>query len=139
MRYFSGFWLIWFLAIIFLGVIFVSYKIYELIFFLVLFAFIGINIYVYESRKKTFLKFKKTIKSVNLGSVEEEFKKIGKKQGECFTKISILETDLNQYKLDEERKYRDVVRKVLDLDNKVNNKFNLLGKSIIKISKEKNN
>jgi len=77
------------------------------------------------------------MKSIDLKPVEEEIKKIKKGQAECSKKVFRLETELDQYKLEQERKYRDVVRKVLDLDNKLNKKFKLLGESIIKISKKK--
>jgi len=77
------------------------------------------------------------MKSIDLKPVEEEIKKIKKEQEECSTKVFRLETELDQYKLEQERKYRDVVRKVLDLDNKLNKKFKLLGESILKISKRK--
>jgi len=91
--------------------------------------------YLYGSHKKSFLKIKNAIKSIDLKTIEEEIKKIKKQEEECSKKISRLENELDQYKLEQERKYRDVVRKVLDLDNKLNKKFKLLGESIIKISK----
>ena len=131
------FWLIWFWAVIFLVITFTNYKFFELILFLVLFVLMGIIIYLHESHKKSFLKIKKTVKSIDLKPVEEEIREMGKRQEECFSKVFRLETELDQYKLEQERKYRDVVRKVLDLDNKLNKKFKLLGESIIKISKEK--
>ena len=93
--------------------------------------------YLHESQKKLFLKIKNTVKNIDLKPVEEEIKKMKKRQTEYFMKVSELKTELDQYKMEQERKYRDVVRKVLDLDNKLNKKFKLLGESIIKISKKK--
>lgn len=130
-----GFWLIWLWIIVFLVITFINYRTYELILFLVLFVFLGISIYLHESHKKSFLKIKKMRESIDLKPVEEEIRKIKKRQEECSREIFGLETELEQYKLEQERKYRDVVRKVLDLDNKLNKKFKLLGESILKISK----
>lgn len=129
--------MIWLWTIVFLLITFVNYKIYELILFLVLFVFLGITIYLHESNKKSFLKIKNAVKSIDLKPVEEEIKNLKKRQVECSRKVSGLENELDQYKLEQERKYRDVVRKVLDLDNKLNKKFKLLGESIIKISKKR--
>jgi len=95
------------------------------------------KIYIHESEKKSFPKIKKMRKSIDLKPVEEKIEKMKNRQEECSKKISGLETELDQYRLEQERKYRDVVRKVLDLDNKLNKKFKLLGESILKISKEK--
>lgn len=133
------FWLIWIWTIVFLVITFINYKIYELILFLMLFVLIGINMYLHESHKKLFLKMKNTRKSIDLKPVEEEIEKMKKQHAEYSKKVFGLETELDQYKLEQERKYRDVVRKVLDLDNKLNKKFKLLGESIIKISKGRDN
>jgi len=131
------FWLVWFWIIVFLVVTFVNYQIYGLILFLMLFILTGISVYLHESHKKSFLKIKKREESINLKPVKEEVKKEKKPEDKFFRKISRLEIELDQYKLEQEKKYRDVVRKVLDVDNKLNKKFKLLGESIIKISKEK--
>jgi len=131
------FWLIWLWIIVFLVITFVNYKIYELILFLVLFVLTGIIIYLHELHKKSFLKIKNTVKSIDLKAVEEKIEKMVKRQEEFSRKVFRLETELDHYKLEQERKYRDVVRKVLDLDNKLNKKFRLLGESIIKIAGKK--
>jgi hypothetical protein len=94
---------------------------------------------LHESQGKSFLKFKSIVKTIDLKPVEEKIEKIKDLQVESSKKISRLETDLEQYKIEQERKYRDVVRKVLDLDNKLKKKFKLLGESIIKISKGEDN
>lgn len=70
-------------------------------------------------------------------TLEEGVKKINKQQSEFYSRIFKLEDELHQYEADEEKKYRDVVRKVLDMDNKFARKFNLLGENIIELSKEK--
>ena len=74
---------------------------------------------------------------IDLKPIEEEIEKMKKRQEEFSKKISRPETELDHYRLEQEKKYRDVVRKVLDLDNKFNKKFKLLGESILKISKER--
>jgi len=131
------FCLIWFLTIIFLVINFVYYQTYELISLLILFILTGIIIYLNESHRKSFWGIKKPEKDFDLKPVEEEIKNMGKQQTECYTKVNRLNAELEQYKFEQEKKYRDVVRKVLDLDNKLNKKFKLLGESIIKISKKK--
>ena len=48
-----------------------------------------------------------------------------------------LENELENRRIEQERKYRDLVRKVLEIDNKLNTKFKLLGEIILKLSKER--
>jgi len=76
------------------------------------------------------------INEINLSPIEQGIRSIRKDQSEYLTKISKTENDFEKYKIDQENKYRDVVRKVLDMDNELNKKFRLLGESILKINKE---
>jgi len=81
-------------------------------------------------------RIRNVLESIDMRTLEDGIKKINRQQSECFSRIFSLENDLKQYKIEEERKYRDVVRKVLDLDNTLNKKFKLLGETILKLSKE---
>ena len=64
-------------------------------------------------------------------------KKMEKSQKKYTSNLSKLENELQEMKHDQEKKYRDVVRKVLEVDNKLNTKYKLLGEAILKVSKEK--
>jgi len=130
------FWLIWVLAVILLVITLIRYKPFDLIIFLVLFALTGINMYSQESNKRLFQKLITMVEGINLKPLEDGIKKIERAQRECYLRLFKIETELGGYRLEQERKYRDVVRKVLDLENKLNRKFKLLGETVIKISKE---
>lgn len=47
------------------------------------------------------------------------------------------EMKLEGYKKVQEKKFREISKKVLELDNKYNERFDLLGKAVVKLSKEK--
>ena len=82
------------------------------------------------------------IKNIDFKPLEEEIMKIENKQKESSLKLSRLERtlgDFENYKIEQEKKYRDVVRKVLEMDNKLNTKFKLLGEVLLKMGKEKKN
>jgi len=92
--------------------------------------------YSQESNRRVFQKLITMVEDINLKPLEDGIKKIERVQRECYLRLFKLETELEEHKLERERKYRDVVRKVLDLENKLNRKFKLLGETIIKVSKE---
>jgi len=79
------------------------------------------------------------LEKIDLTPLEEGIKNIEMSQKECYLRLFKLENELNEYKLEQEMKYRDLVRKVLEIDNKLNTKFKLLGEVVLKLSKEKNN
>jgi len=84
-------------------------------------------------------RLKVMIKNIDFEPLEEEIKKMEKTQEECNFKVLSLERQLNDfenYKSEQEKKYREVVRKVLDVDNELNRKYKLLGESVIKLSKD---
>ena len=79
------------------------------------------------------------IKNIDFKPLEEEVMKIENKQKESSLKLSRLERsmdDFENYKIEQEKKYRDVIRKVLEIDNDLNKKYKLLGESIIKLNKD---
>ena len=77
------------------------------------------------------------VERIDLTPLEEGIKKIEMTQRECYLRLFKLESELDERRLEQERKYRDVVRKVLEIDNKLNTKFKLLGEVVLKLSKER--
>jgi len=130
------FWLIWFLSVILLILILFSYHGVELIFFLVLFGLIGDLMHSQKFYKQKLKKIADIVNEIDISPIEDGIKTIEKNQSEHLTKISKLENNFEKYKEEQEKKYRDVVRKVLDIDNELNKKFKTLGECILKISKE---
>ena len=82
-------------------------------------------------------KIRQVLESLNMQTLEDGVKKINRQQSEFYSRIFSLENELQKYKEGEENKYRDVVRKVLDVDNKFTRKFNLMGETILQLSKKK--
>jgi len=79
------------------------------------------------------------VKNIDFGPLEEGIIKIEKKHKESDLRVSSLERkldDFDNYKIEQEKKYRDVVRRVLELDNELNRKYKLLGENIIKLKKD---
>jgi hypothetical protein len=114
----------------------VKHVTFQTIIFFALFALIGIVAHSLETNRKLFLQILETTEKIDFKPVETGIKKIERAQAECYLRLSSIETELEEYKHEQEKKYRDVVRKVLDLDNKLNRKFKLLGEAVIKLSKE---
>jgi hypothetical protein len=131
------FWLIWALSVILLLLTSVKYEVFEAIIYLLLFVLIGFLAYSLNSNKKSFKKIMSTIEKIDFTPLEEGVKNIEKSQKECYLRLFKLENELNEYKIEQEMKYRDLVRKILEVDNKLNTKFKLLGEVILKLSKEK--
>jgi hypothetical protein len=109
---------------------------FQTIMFFAIFALIGIVALSLESNRKLFLRILETTERIDLKPVETGIRKIEGAQAECYLRLSSIETELEEYKYEQEKRYRDVVRKVLDLDNKLNRKFKLLGEAIIKLNKK---
>ena len=88
------------------------------------------------SQKKLIKRLEVMLKNLDFKPIEEEIKKIRKEQIGFYSKIFSLEDELGGYKKDREIKYRDVVRKVLEMDNKLNEKFKLVGEAVLKLRDE---
>ena len=131
------FWLIWVLTVVLLLLTLIEYKIFDIIIYLTLFALVGFLAYSLNSRKKSLKKIAGLVEKIDLTPLEEGVKKIERSQRECYLRLFKLENELEERRLERERKYRDVVRKVLEIDNKLNTKFKLLGEVILKLSEEK--
>lgn len=133
------FWVIWVGVIIFLTLAFPNYKIHELILFILFFLLVGIAMYFQTWNRRRLHRLKIMIKNIDFKPLEEEIKKMEERQKECNLKLFGLERkldDFENYKVEQEKKYREVVRKVLDVDNKLTRKYKLLGESVIKLSKD---
>jgi len=133
------FWIVWIITIIFLIITFSSYSVFNFALFIVLFVLTGIAMYSQVLNTKRFQRLKIMIKNIDFKPLEEEIMKIENKQKESSLKLSRLERtlgDFENYKIEQEKKYRDVVRKVLEVDNDLNKKYKLLGESIIKLNKD---
>jgi len=131
------FWLIWVLTLILLWLTLVKYEVFETIIYLALFALVGFLGYSFNSNKTSFKKILGMVEKIDLIPLEEGIKKIERSQKECYLRLFKLESELEERRLEQEKKYRDVVRKVLEIDNKLNTKFKLLGEVILKLSEKK--
>lgn len=131
------FWTIWVLTITLLLLTLSKQEILRTIFFLALFALLGILAYSLETNKKSFSGIRETIERIDFRPLENGIRRIETAQGECYLRLSNIEAELEDYKHEQERRYREVVRKVLELDNKFNRKFKLLGEAVIKLGKER--
>jgi len=129
--------LIWFLAIVFLAITITRYEVSTLTLLFVLVILTSIILYNQELNKKKMKKIRQVLESLNMQTLEDGVKKINRQQSEFYSRIFSLENELQKYKEGEENKYRDVVRKVLDVDNKFTRKFNLMGETILQLSKKK--
>ena len=131
------FWLIWVLT--FISFLFkpLEYGIFEAIIYLALFSLVGFLAYSLDSNKKSLKRIMGMVEKIDLTLLEDFVKKIKKSQEKITSDLSKLEHELEERRLEQEKKYRDVVRKVLEIDNKLNTKFKLLGEVILKLSKEK--
>ena len=132
------FWLVWVLTVILVLLTLVKYEVFEIIIYLVLFVLVGFLAYSLNSNKKSFKKIIETLEKIDFTPLEEGIKNIEKSQKECYLRLFKMENEINEYKIEQEMKYRDLVRKTLEIDNKLNTKFKLLGEVVLKLDKEKN-
>lgn len=137
MKYFRKvFWSLWILSIVLLIVILRSSKTLDAIIFLVVFVLSGINMYILENYRVSINKIQTMIEGLNIEGIEMGLEKIRKQQSLFLMKNFKLEQELDNYKSGQEKKYRDVVKKVLNIDNTYNKKFKLIGETVVKISKD---
>ncbi len=81
-----------------------------------------------EKQRRLLDEIKAKIEGLDLKSLNETKKLVN----EFSTELK-----LDQYKAEQEKKYREISKKILELESKMNEKFDLLGKAILKINKEK--
>jgi len=151
MRITTLFWIVWILSILFLITMIFFPRMSVMILFGLILVMIGFNMYVYQSERKPFQKILEAIEKLNFDPIEKGIRKMGEEQTDYLTKIFKLEMDIEGQKKeiekiqekieklpkDQEMKYREMARKLLDLDNKMNEKFKLLGEAVLRLSKEK--
>jgi len=129
------FWILVGLSLLVNG--FLAYKEFSLVsivFFLNILAMVALYV---ESRKDEYLvRIEKKIDALDIDKVAKKIDALRDEQTNSLIKAFEVEMELSKYKEEQEEKYREVVKKVLELDNKLNEKYELLGKSIIKLSKE---
>lgn len=133
------FWFVWIMSIIFLLVSIPIYGMSVFIPLIILFFLTGMAMYSQTSYRKKFQSLGIMIKNIDFRPLEKELSKIEESQEEWMSKISNLEKKLDgldSYKLEQEMKYRDLVRKILEVDNKLNRKYKKLGESIIELNKK---
>ncbi|MBU5689632.1 MAG: hypothetical protein QXM68_01085 [Candidatus Aenigmatarchaeota archaeon] len=81
-------------------------------------------------------RIEKKIDKIDVNKIIQKMDEIRDKQTSANIKGFEVEMKLEEYKKEQEDKYRDVVKKVLEIDNKLTEKYELLGKTIIKLSKD---
>jgi hypothetical protein len=117
--------------------LFLAYKEFSPVLISSFLNILAIIILYIESRKDEYLaRIEKKIDSININKVSEKIDALRDEQTSSLLKAFEVEMELSKYKYEQEEKYREVVKKVLELDNKLNEKYELLGKSIIKLSKD---
>lgn len=131
------FWLIWVLTLILLFLTLVKYETFEAIIYFALFILIGVLGYSLNRSKKSLKKILGIVEKIDLTPIEEGIKKIENSQKEYYLRLFKLENEMQEREVEQEMKYRDLVRKVLEIDNKLNTKFKLLGEVLLKLGKEK--
>lgn len=72
----------------------------------------------------------------SIDSVIKKLDQIRDGQNSHMMKAFEVEMNLEKYKEEQEERYREIVKKLLEIDNKFTEKYELLGKSVIKLSKE---
>jgi DNA repair ATPase RecN len=120
-----------------------------------------IVVYLYFLERRKTKKIMKKLEKFDFKPIEKKINKLVEQENKYFKKIFELEMLLENYRKatwligekvddlegkmkeveklpkDYERTYRNVVRKVLELDNKFTEKFKLLGEAILKLRDER--
>ena len=93
---------------------------------------------MYEQRyySKKIQKISEIIRNLDFSPIESGINNFNKKQEELIQKNLKIQKDIEKYKIEQENKYRDVVRKVIELENDLNKKFKTLGEVLIKLNKD---
>jgi len=129
--------------------------------FLVPLLTLALVIFLYLLEKEKTRQIVERIDKINFKPIEDEILKIVEKENSYLTKTFEMEMLLENYRKaaliigekvenlekkfkeieklpkDYETTYRDVVRKLLDLDNKFTDKYRLLAEAVLKLTKEK--
>jgi len=126
---------IWLLSLaFFLTGIFVNEKFILTSLFLVL-MLTGMNLVFFVFFRKMHLKEREE-KKLDFSEIEKKIEETRDQLEKFNKKFYELKEEFYKFGLEREKKYRDVVRKVLDLDSKLNEKYKLLGEAIVELNKK---
>ncbi|MCS7135076.1 MAG: hypothetical protein N3E38_01695 [Candidatus Aenigmarchaeota archaeon] len=89
-----------------------------------------------NKREDVLKKIEKKIESIDFDKIVKKIDSLRDEQTNYMLKGFEVEMELAKYKEEQEEKYREVVKKILELDNKFTEKYELLGKTVIKLSKD---
>lgn len=130
------FWSLWVLSLFML--IFISLNQFFLINLLIFLIFILLGLLYFQKNQKLKVleRIENKLDKINLNPINNEIKKLREDNTENLMKYFKFEMDFDKYKQEEENRYRELVKKILDVDNKLNEKHELLGKAILKLSKD---
>lgn len=81
-------------------------------------------------------RIEKKIDKIDVNRIIQKINEFRDEQTNANIKAFDVEMKLEEYKQEQEEKYRDVVKKVLEIDNKLTEKYELLGKTVLKLSKD---
>ncbi|MEM5799219.1 MAG: hypothetical protein QXZ43_00935 [Candidatus Aenigmatarchaeota archaeon] len=95
-----------------------------------------IILYKEDKTNELIKKIEKKIENINVDKIIKKIDNLRDDQTNYLTKVFEVEMNLAKFREEQEEKYREIVKKVLDLDNKLTEKYELLGKSILKLSKD---
>jgi len=105
---------------------------------IILFLSTLVLIAFYQKKKKneTLERIEKHISRIDFTPLQKEIQKLKEEQTQLMMKLFNLEMEHEKYKQEQEGRYRELAKKILELDNKLNDKYELLGKTILKLSKD---
>ncbi|MEM5878707.1 MAG: hypothetical protein QXF12_07575 [Candidatus Aenigmatarchaeota archaeon] len=103
---------------------------------------LGLNsiliLFVFANRvnQESIERIEKKIDKIDVSKIIQKINEFRDEQTNANIKAFDVEMKLEEYKKEQEEKYRDVVKKVLEIDNKLTEKYELLGKTVLKLSKD---
>ncbi|MEM0473500.1 MAG: hypothetical protein QXF88_02150 [Candidatus Aenigmatarchaeota archaeon] len=103
---------------------------------------LGLNsiliLFVFANRvnEESIERIEKKIDKIDVNKIIQKINEFRDEQTNANIKAFDVEMKLEEYKQEQEEKYRDVVKKVLEIDNKLTEKYELLGKTVLKLSKD---
>ncbi len=130
------FWLLWSLSLILLIVISIrQFAFVNAALFLML-VLQGILYFQKNQNLEVLERIEKKVDKINFNPINVEIKKLREEHTEDLMKYFKFEMEFDKHLQEEENRYRELVKKILEVDNKLNEKHELLGKAILKLSKD---
>lgn len=130
------FWLLWILSLALLVVISVRQFSFVNVLLFLLFALLGVLYFQKDQKLEVLERIEKKLDKINLNPINVEIKKLREDHTENLMKYFKFEMEFDKHMQEEETKYRELVKRILEVDNKLNEKYELLGKAILKLSKD---